>query len=135
MKLTKSTDYALRLIIHLAKTEQPETMPTLSKKLCISYNHLSKLVQKLTKAGYLKTYQGKFGGVGIVPEKDISLKNIIDIIDGPTILTECHSPTSSCGLLGDCHLKDVMGQIQAKIDALFEDVKIRDLIATKELAA
>lgn len=129
MRLTKSADFALRIITHLAQVQKPCTMKDLSTDLHITYNNLSKIVQKLNKAHIIRTIQGKYGGVELVSDgANISLKRIIHSIDGPTQLTECLTEKGSCGLSSACKMKGTLGRLQTQIDALFEDVKIADLV-------
>jgi len=135
MKLTKSTDFALRVVVHLASQEQPVTMPQLSQKLRVPYHNLSKLVQVLSKAGVLQTRQGKNGGVLLQQSAShISLKTVIDIIDGPTRLSDCLSNKELCSLTHECRLRSVFSTIQSQIDLLFDGVKIADIVKEKELA-
>lgn len=129
MKLTKSTDFALRILIYLAKQKNFSTMPVISKKLDIPYNHLTKLVQNLSKSSLIHTKKGKTGGVQLLmPAKEISLKKVIDLIDGPTILSDCQKTPELCTLSKDCKLKTVFHHLQTKINTLMDDVKIAELV-------
>ena len=129
MKLTKSADYAMRLLLHLAKTNNAETMPNLSEKLYVSYNNIVKLVQKLNKGGLVCTIQGKLGGVLLaLPAKDITLKQVIDIIDGPTQLVECASQKTSCELVGCCELQGVFDSLQSKINDHLQSVNLAHVL-------
>jgi Rrf2 family protein len=126
MKLTKSADFALRIVIYLASPQgKGATMPLLAERLSIPYNNLSKLVQLLAKAQVLQTRQGKNGGVSLMRRPDqISLKTVIDVIDGPTRLTECLVNKDFCSLNDMCQLKNVLGDVQRQIDSILEKKKI-----------
>lgn len=126
MKLTKSADFALRIVIFLASTQgKGATMPLLAERLAIPYNNLSKLVQLLAKAQVLQTRQGKNGGVSLLRRPDqISLKTVIDVIDGPTRLTECLVNKDFCSLNESCQLKSALGDVQRQIDSILEKKKI-----------
>lgn len=104
-------------------------MPVLADNLCIPYNNLTKLVQILNKTGFINTQRGKNGGVKIAKDaQEISVKDIIDIIDGPTQLTDCLTPKlENCKLAYTCKLKHVFSDIQQKINTMFDDVKIAQL--------
>ena len=120
MKLTKSADFALRIVIYLASPQgKGATMPLLAETLSIPYNNLSKIVQALAKAQVLQTRQGKNGGVALLRRPDqISLKTVIDVIDGPTRLTECLVNKDFCSLNGVCQLKSALGDVQRQIDTI-----------------
>ena len=103
-------------------------MPELAEKLGIPYNNLTKLVQNLSKAGVLSTRQGKHGGIRLAKlPSEISLKDIIDTIDGPTQLSECLSTESGCVVHCGCKLKSAFGHIQSEINQMFENVKIGEV--------
>jgi Rrf2 family protein len=125
MKITKSADFAIRLILFLAIENKPQTMPKIAEILYIPYNNLSKLVQALSKAGVIQTKQGKNGGIQLLKSpEDISLKTIIDVIDGPTRLSDCLADTRFCALTQTCKLKGVLHDLQHKIDDLLSEVSI-----------
>jgi Rrf2 family protein len=129
VKITKSADFAMRIVLFLADEQQSYTMPQLSEKLVIPYNNLSKLVQALNKAGILQTKQGKNGGVKLFKSaNDISLKSILDVIDGPTRLSDCLSDQHFCTLNNTCRLKGALNDIQTQIDALLCDATLQKIM-------
>ena len=129
MKLTKSADFAIRIVIYLAKTGESITMPVLSETLMIPYHNLTKLVQALSKHEIVITQKGKHGGVSLSKRPEsVSIKDIIEIIDGPTMLSDCLKHDDLCKLSGICKLKGVFSQLQQKINDLMDDVKISQLI-------
>lgn len=129
MRLTKSADFAMRILICLAQENGPLTMPVLADRLQISYHHLSKLVQKLRKAQVLHTLQGKNGGVSLLSTpQEISLRQIIDLIDGPTALAECLDQEGECAFSCDCKLKVALSGVQKKINGLLDDIHIVDVM-------
>ncbi len=103
-------------------------MPTLSERLGIPYNNLSKLVQALSKAGIIKTKQGKNGGIQLLMRpSDISLKTILDTIDGPTRLSDCLLDHRFCSQTQDCKLKGKLFDIQNQIDAILKNATIEEI--------
>ena len=130
MKLTKSADFAMRTVIHLATPQaKGVTMPILSERLGIPYNHLSKIIQTLAKAQIIQTRQGKNGGVALLRDPDqISLKTIVDLIDGPTRLADCLVDKNYCSLSGMCQLKTALSEVQHQIDLILDQQKISKLI-------
>ena len=128
MKITKSADFAMRVILCLASDDKVETMPYLSEKIDIPYNNLSKLVQALSKAGIIKTKQGKNGGIQLLMKPaDISLKTILDTIDGPTRLSDCLIDHRFCTQTQGCKLKGKLLDIQNQIDTILQNATIEDI--------
>ena len=133
MKLTKSTDFALRLLIHLALDRKQHNMPELSEKIAVPYNHLTKLVQALSKAQILQTKQGKNGGITLDEEPDkINLKDVLYVTEGPTQLVECFDEDSHCILDHSCQLKMAFMTVQEKIDHFFETITLQDLMGDQK---
>lgn len=130
MKITKSADFALRLVMYLSSQKQAITLQVLAKQLFIPYHNLAKLVQQLSRAGILSTKKGKSGGICLaVPSHDISLKQVVDVIDGPVRLSHClNQKVNVCEFSSTCQLKNALGDIQNKIDTLMHDVKISTLM-------
>ena len=130
MRLTKTTDFALRLLIYLAATKnQPETMPRLAEKLKIPYNNLSKLVQALHKREIIQTQQGKNGGIRLMrPAEQITLKDVIEGVEGPTHFSDCLNDETFCSMNNLCKLKGVFHDVQMQINHIFEQVKITSML-------
>jgi Rrf2 family nitric oxide-sensitive transcriptional repressor len=64
MKLTRYTDYALRVLIHLAVHEKElASIGRIASRYLISQNHLMKVVQDLSRAGFVETIRGRNGGL------------------------------------------------------------------------
>ncbi len=129
MKLTKSMDYATRVLIVLGRGNTAK-MPDLAEKLGIPYNHLVKIVQNLNRAGFLQTQTGRNGGIRLAKSPaDISLKDILWATEGPVLLSECLSGgRDTCILNGHCKLKETFNALQGQIDRLFDEVKLAQVM-------
>ena len=103
-------------------------MPLLAETLEIPYNNLSKLIQQMARGGIIQTRQGKNGGVSLVSTDTLSIKTVVDIIDGPTRLSECIHNHDFCSRVAGCKLKGVLGTIQQDIDDLLDSYKIAQLV-------
>lgn len=127
MKMTKSADFALRIVIYLAQNPEGSTMPKLAASLGIPYNNLSKLVQQMSRGGVIQTRQGKNGGIALVHSESLSIRHVVDLIDGPTRLSECLHNPDYCSQTEACKLKTVLHRIQHDIDSILESYKISQL--------
>jgi Rrf2 family transcriptional regulator, nitric oxide-sensitive transcriptional repressor len=111
MKLLTSTDFALRVLIRLAST--PEThisTDTLAQELVVSRHHLHKIVQFLTKVGFVRTIRGARGGVMLArPASQINLGAVIRRHEKDQALVECFRPDGgACNLLPRCRLRGIL---------------------------
>lgn len=100
MKITQEADYALRVVLFLAKlkTDRIEAK-VISENEAIPLRFLLKLLRKLNKANITKSYRGVNGGYALAREpKDINLRQVIEAIDGPIYVNRCLIEPSSCNL-------------------------------------
>lgn len=63
MKLSKTSEYALRILIFMAKEpEQLYTAKQLVEELNVSDKYLRRLMTDLSKSGFIRSVQGRDGG-------------------------------------------------------------------------
>jgi Rrf2 family nitric oxide-sensitive transcriptional repressor len=84
----------------------------LAKEFQLSRNHLAKIMQRLSQAGYVETRRGGGGGATLArPADEIRLGAVIRTLEHGQPLVECFNPCSStCTIDGQCRLK---GRLQA----------------------
>ncbi len=64
MRLTRHTDYAMRVLLYLgARPDRLCTIPEMARTYGISQNHLMKVVHQLGKTGYVTSVRGRHGGI------------------------------------------------------------------------
>jgi len=85
MQLNISTDYAIRIILYLARSKQVVPSSKLSKIIQVSPRYLLQIGARLRDAGLIATVNGPTGGYSLIkPPKEISLHDIILIMEGET---------------------------------------------------
>jgi Rrf2 family protein len=99
MQLTRAADYGVRAMIQLG-SENPGTRASLSelaRAAEVSPAFLSKVLQRLVKAGFIASRRGKRGGFEMLERgRNASLLEILDALDGLPAL-------NLCLLEGSCH--------------------------------
>ncbi|MBX3635149.1 MAG: Rrf2 family transcriptional regulator [Rubrivivax sp.] len=122
MRLTLMTDYALRLLMYVAR--QPDRLCTIGEVAAaygISEAHLMKVTHHLGRAGFLETVRGKGGGMRLaLPPAEVNLGEVVRTIEPDFSLVECFDGGSNgCTLTGDCLLAGVIsGALAAFLDHL-----------------
>jgi Rrf2 family nitric oxide-sensitive transcriptional repressor len=79
MRLTRFTDYSLRVLIYLGQNDENRvTIGQISETYNISKNHLMKVVSNLTRLQFVSAQRGPGGGIQLnrIPS-DISLNEVI----------------------------------------------------------
>jgi Rrf2 family protein len=128
MKVTRATDYAIRLLAHLAAGEVDTTSFELSKELGVPFNHLAKLVQVLSRKKYLFTRKGKGGGLRLaIDPKKVNLADVIAVIEGPVTISECINNSSACKHSKKCKTRKCFSSVRSRINKILEETSISDL--------
>lgn len=78
------------MAILAANPDEPQTNKGMADLLGASGAHLSKVLQRLSKAGYVRAIRGPRGGFFLArPAEEITLLEIYEAIDGPLIPSTC----------------------------------------------
>jgi FeS assembly SUF system regulator len=138
LRLTKKADYSLIALKHFASRRLEAGQDALSAKevadTCgIPLPVLSKLLQKLGKAGFLISEYGTNGGYRLARDpRRISVLEVIRIVDGPVVLANCFTESASCGHSGRCTVKRPLKRIHDGIMRLLDSVSIQDMLLDSE---
>ena len=83
MRLTRFTDYSLRVLIHLGQNSDSRvTIHQISETYDISKNHLMKVVSNLTRSKIVAAQRGPGGGIQLNrPPEEISLNEVISVTE------------------------------------------------------
>lgn len=123
MNITREADYAIRVILHLSAADDGEKISasTIAEEQTIPSQFLLKILRKLRQQGLIKSFMGVKGGYMLNKEpKDITLRNVIEAIDGPIYLNRCLLNPSQCNRYPiNC---DVHKELQIIQDRLTSDL-------------
>lgn len=116
LRISEAASMALHTVTLLAaRPDEVATTAELAGELGVSEAHLSKVLQRLTRAGLVKSVRGPKGGftIGKAPDT-ITLLEVYEAIEGRLQLTEC--------LLGKpvCH-SCIMGDLLHKVNTLVQE--------------
>ena len=94
MQLNRSTDYAIQMLLYLAKVGKTVSSSKLAAAIGVSHRYLLQISAKLRAAGFIRAAHGPSGGLKLdkAPE-EISLYDIILSMEGAVRTGEiCGSP-------------------------------------------
>jgi len=142
LKLTKKADYGLICLRHLALHGRPgpSGAPTASAKEMaelyrIPMPILAKVLQKLSREGFLASEQGTNGGYRLArPAARITALEVIRAIDGPIILNACFSDHKECELTVQCTVREPLRKVHEGILSLLDSITIGDLSTDDDAA-
>lgn len=113
MKLSMFTDIGLRTMMRLAgNPEHAFTTRELADELRISRHHLTKIVARLARAGYVTSRRGNQGGIRLARAAGaIRIGDVIAELENETSLVECfRADGGNCTLTPRCRLSGRLAQ-------------------------
>lgn len=135
LRLSKKIEYALAALSYMAKKKDCfANVKELSENLKINFDFMSKVLQKLQKAGIVSSKQGSKGGYALKKNpSEISVKNVIDAIEPSPYIAACFDDEAEkCDREYYCEIRDDMYNLQLKIYKAFEETKISDFAHKKQ---
>jgi Rrf2 family nitric oxide-sensitive transcriptional repressor len=110
MQLTMFSDLALRVLMYThAAGDRLVTIDEITGAYKVSRAHLNKVVNALTRAGYLTAVRGRSGGVRLgKPAEQIGLGNVIRATEPDFALVECFATGNQCVITKCCKLQGVL---------------------------
>ncbi|KPQ07177.1 MAG: Rrf2 family transcriptional regulator, nitric oxide-sensitive transcriptional repressor [Rhodobacteraceae bacterium HLUCCA12] len=133
MRLTKFTDYSLRVLMYAAMHEDRlVTIEETAEINAISRAHVKKVVMSLTRQGYLRGQRGRSGGFTLAMHpSQINLGKLIRQTEPDFRLVECLGPDNACALTPVCRLPRMMKRALAAFVAVFDAHTLADAITGK----
>ncbi len=144
MRLTRHTDYALRVLMYLGlRGDRLSTIHEIATRYGISENHLTKVVHQLGRQGLVKTVRGRNGGLMLGrPAARINVGKVVRLTEPDFEIVECFDrETSQCVLRGACVLQTALSEAVRAFLAVLDGYTLADLLrpgdrmATRLLAA
>jgi Rrf2 family nitric oxide-sensitive transcriptional repressor len=126
MRLTRYTDYAMRVLIYLgAQPGKVCSIGEIARAYGISQNHLMKVAHELGKAGYIEGVRGRTGGIRLArPADRINVGAVVRSTEEGFELADC----GSCLIAPACGLSGVMDEALAAFMAVLDRYTLADLL-------
>ncbi|MDU5729789.1 MAG: nitric oxide-sensing transcriptional repressor NsrR [Citrobacter freundii] len=110
MQLTSFTDYGLRALIYMASLPEGRmtSISEVTEVYGVSRNHMVKIINQLSRAGFVTAIRGKNGGIRLgKPAKDIGIGDVVRELE-PLSLVNCSS--EFCHITPACRLKQALSK-------------------------
>lgn len=130
MKLTRFTDYSLRVLMYLGlKDDERVTIREISDAYGISRNHLMKVVSLLTRMGYLDARRGPGGGISLAKDpREIIIADVVRDMEDDLNLVECFCEGGHCVISPFCELKGALTKALSAYLETLEEYTLLDLL-------
>ena len=129
MQVSKTLDYAVRSLTHIAKDDSKVfTIKEISEKQHIPHNYLAKIMRKLVQRGLLRSSPGPDGGYSLRKQSAvISLQDIYEAIEGDMQLIDCMDKNVVCELFNTCNQRTVWDHLQLHTFKFLSTVTLEDV--------
>jgi len=131
IRLSKLTDYGILLMTQMARgTAHPlHTARDLAAETQVPLPTVSKVLKLLSGGGLLISHRGLKGGYSLVrAPQEISVGQIITVLEGPIGVTECGSAAGLCGIEPHCPMSANWRVISREVRQALENLTLPDLI-------
>jgi Rrf2 family protein len=116
LELSSEGRYALRTLIYLALVGEQATADSISAEAHIPRRLLARIMAKLSHAGLVKSDQGRGGGSRLArPANKITLREAVEVVEGPFGVTRCIMKDRACGEGRPCALHEAWEEGQRTI--------------------
>ncbi len=134
MKLTLHTDYAYRVLIHLAVSPKSQcTVGEIAGAYDISAHHLTKIVGTLARAGFVTATRGRNGGARLArPPESINLGAVARTMEEDFDIVVCFAPgVCACRITSACRLAGVMNEALTAFLAVLDRYTLAQIVANE----
>ncbi|WP_411676729.1 RrF2 family transcriptional regulator [Caproicibacter sp.] len=112
MVLTLEADYAVRIVDDLAQSDRKVDARTLSEHTRVPLRFALKILRKLVASGLIVSYKGAHGGYMLAgPADSITLRQVIESVEGPYMLSRCQQDAYSCTHDHCCRFHEIYDEI------------------------
>ncbi len=132
MRITLESDYALRIVSALSETNDVLDANAIADKTSVSLRFALKILHKLVQGDLVSSYKGARGGykLKVSPDK-ITLKTVIELIDGPIAIVRCLESSETCSMNSDktsCIYHHIFDKISLELAAKLQSITISDVM-------
>ena len=129
--ITKKAEYAVISLVELASLKENESTTTksIAEKQEIPVNLVVQILAQLNKAGWTSGHRGPSGGVSLSRDPaTITVKDVIELFDGPVTITRCLMQDAPCKNRSSCNLRTVWQEAQQNMMERLSSTTIADLL-------
>lgn len=130
MYVTREADYGVRCVLYLARKAQiVATVNEIAKAMHIPKSFLAKIVQRLVKAGIVKSVRGVGGGFFLAKKPEsISILDVIKAIQGDSAINRCAIDKKMCRLSKTCSVHPIWVELRSIIEKRLQEENFAKLI-------
>ena len=130
IRINRQTDYAIRVILSLAKRGQGDRASTseIRKEMLIPPVLAQRIVADLARGGFILTFPGRDGGLSLArPASEINLRQIVEHFEGKFLISDCLTGAGDCPFDNKCPVRFRWVKLQSMMAQELEQITFDDL--------
>jgi Rrf2 family protein len=131
MKLSTKIRYGSRAMLELASHygEGAIELREIARKESIPAKYLEQVIIPLRTSGLVKSVRGSKGGYSLAkPPSEISLKDVIEVLEGPIKLVDCLADPKICQKIQSCVTRGIWDEATDAINQVFGSVTLEEMV-------
>ncbi len=131
MQFTRAEEYGIIGVIYLAEQDRDRVVPLseIAQAQDVPEKFLAKIFQNLTKSGMVRSHRGVKGGFTFARKpEDVSIREIVEIIQGPYHLIRCLHEVDCCEKYKECPIRLVLEEAEEKLLEVFNKYNVGQMI-------
>ncbi len=131
MKLSTRSRYGTRMMVDLAQhyNEGPVQAGDIAKRQDISLKYLEQLIIPLKAAKFIKSVRGPKGGHMLAQSPDdITMAQIVDVLEGGIELSGCVEDAETCKRSADCLIRGIWESTTKAMNDKLDSITLYDII-------
>jgi len=134
VRVSKSEEYGLRLVMSLAVSGDQLTIRELAEREDLPDTTVAKIVGRLRRAGLVEAVRGRNGGYTLTrPADEISLGTVVSAFEAEVFSSDfCHTMSPGdgpCAKSAGCGLKPVWRGLRSVIGNFLDGITVADIVA------
>lgn len=110
------------------------TFPAIAERQGIPRKFLPTVLQSLIQAGLVRTIRGYGGGVELACDPDkVTIRQIIESVEGRQQLYDCESHNSDCTNKEDCRLRALLQRAGSAMLDVLEQATLSELVPSESI--
>ncbi len=143
MRISTKGRYGMRFMLDVALHGHGSTisLKDVARRQQISEKYLWQVVHPLKSAGLVRVTRGAHGGFALAREaSEITMKDILDAVEGSSALVECSDCPEKCDRSPDCAMQSIWKDLNQQVAGALSAVNLQAIvdkqkdIASKEAA-
>ena len=124
----RDTDYAIRALVRLSRSDEVIAASSMAEWEEVPEHFLRKIMQRLKSAELVDSTQGPFGGYSLAVDPDeISLRDIVEAMQGRVVVNACFDDPDVCDQTQECPVHRRLASLQTTIESWMEDLTLAEM--------